>query len=217
MTNQKKAFVSAFKAWVPFALIIAILTGFTYVAVQQNYRNSANDPQIQYVEDISNALSQGTTDPSTIVPPNPTQDVSQSLAAFVAIYNASTTPVGSSVSLNSKLPTLPSGVFETAKNKGQYAFTWEPKKGTRIAAVLKHFQGTVSGYVLSGRSLREVESRIGQLTKMTMAASLLALVLTYLVLLLMKIMSSAKEINMENGDKMMEMKIEMSVEEKKIE
>ena len=215
MTNQKAAFLGAFKAWLPFAVIILVFSGLIYVTVQQNYRSSANDPQTQYAEDISYALSHGTTAADSIVPPNPTQDISQSLAPFVIIFTSSTTPVGSSVSIDGKLPTLPSGVFELAKKNGENRFTWQPKKDTRIAAVVKYFSGSVSGYVLAGRSLKEVEKRETQLCTMTVIAGALALALTYLVLLLIKMMCGPKEmVMMMKEEKIIE--VEMTEPENKM-
>ncbi len=42
--------------------------------------------------------------------------------------------------------------------------TWEPQSGVRIAAVVDSFNSaTQSGYVLAGRNMREVETRIEKL------------------------------------------------------
>jgi len=183
MINQKRKINEAFKAWLPFAVIIIIFAGLAYVAVQQNYRLSANDPQIQIAEDVSTAINAGTAAPDAIVPPSPTQDITQSLSPFVAIYNATGTPIGSSVALDGKLPTLPSGIFDNAKAHGEDRFTWQPKPGLRVAAVVSHFNGPVPGFVMAGRSLKEIENRIKNLTLMTAIATALALVLTFLALL----------------------------------
>lgn len=203
--NQKEAFLKAFKAWVPFAVIILVFSGLIYVAVQQNYRTSANDPQVQFTDDITYAISHGSASPDSVVPPNPTQDIAQSLAPFVVIFNADNKPIGSSVAIDGKLPTLPSGIFDTAKKDGEHRFTWQPTAETRIAAVIKYYKGSPSGFVLAGRSLKEIEKRTGQLTNMTIAACLLALILTYLVILLMEIMSTPKEmVMMVKEEKIME-------------
>src|SRR5579863_675056 len=152
MMNENKRFQQAFKAWLPFAVIIVIFSGLVYAAVQQNYRTSANDPQIQVAEDIAGAISQGQAAPDTIVPANPTVDMTQSLSAFVIIYSSTSSPIGGSVALDGKIPSLPAGVADYAALHGQDRFTWEPKPGVRIAAVVSHFTGPVSGFVLAGRS-----------------------------------------------------------------
>jgi len=96
-------------------------------------------------------------------------------------YLAPGTPVGSSVSLNGKLPTLPSGVFDKAKQAGGNRFTWEPQKGVRIAAVVMKFSSSSSsGYVLAGRSLKEIEKREQDLLYMTLIAGVAVLVLSFL-------------------------------------
>jgi len=182
---HKNPWLKAFYKWLPFAAIIIIFSLAIYATVQQNYRTSANDPQIQIAEDIAAAIAKGNTPPDSIVPPNPTQELSPSLATFVTMYSATGTPIGSSAALNGKLPTLPSGVFDIARKNGQDRFTWQPQNGVRIAAVVTSYNGPVSGYVLAGRSLREVEIREKQLTILTGVAGLVALVLVYLVLLVM--------------------------------
>ena len=51
--------VKIFLKWLPLACLATFLAGLGYVAVQQSYRQSANDPQIQMSEDISAALASG--------------------------------------------------------------------------------------------------------------------------------------------------------------
>jgi hypothetical protein len=180
MTHTKKVFSETLKIWVPLAIVIVVLSGLVYVAVQQNYRLSANDPQIQIAEDIASAISKGTTPPDAIVSANPTAEMSPSLATFVTIFSATGTPIGSSVAENGKLPTLPSSIFDYVKKHGQDKFTWQPESGTRIAAVVNSFSGPQPGYILAGRSLREVEARERQLTLMTIVATAVALVVSFL-------------------------------------
>jgi hypothetical protein len=183
MPIQKLKTKETFKAWLPFAVIIVIFSGLIYAAVQQNYRTGANDPQIQVAEDISTAISTGQAAPGAIVPANPTVDMTQSLSTFVIIYTATGTPIGGSVALDGKIPSLPAGVTDYTLLRGQDRFTWEPKPGVRIAAVLNHFNGAIPGFVLAGRSLKEVEIRQNSLTVMCAAGAAIALVLVLLVLL----------------------------------
>ena len=178
--QNKNVWLDALKQWLPLGVAIIIFSGLVYVAVQQNYRMAANDPQIQIARDISTAISQGTP-ADGIVPASPTVSITASLSPFVTIYNATNTPIGSSVSLNGKLPTLPPGVFDKVKAKGESDFTWQPQPGVRIAAVVTRYSsGPDSGYILAGRSLKEVEIRENNLTKMTAVATALALLLSYL-------------------------------------
>jgi hypothetical protein len=179
----KKVLCQTFNAWLPLAVVIVIFSGLAYAAVQQNYRQSANDPQIQIAEDIADAINTGKAQPDSIVSPEPTADISSSLATFAAIYSATGTPVGSSVSLDGKLPTLPSRIFDYARLHKEDHLTWQPKAGVRIAAVVVYFGGANPGFVLVGRSLREIEIREGQTELMSGLAGIIALVLTFIVML----------------------------------
>lgn len=182
--HQHNMWRSTLAQWLPLAIVIIIFSGLAYVTVQQNYRMGANDPQIQIAQDITTAIVQGTPADS-IVPTNPTVDVAASLSPFVAIFDDTGKPVGASVSLDGKLPTLPDGIFAYAKQHGQDNFTWQPKKDVRIAAVVTHYSGKESGFVLAGRSLTEIEKRESQLLIMSAIAGAVALVLTFLVTLLL--------------------------------
>lgn len=172
--------------WLPLGATIIVMAGLVYWAVQQNYRISANDPQIQVAEDLATALSQGQAQPTAIVPPNPTVPMSSSLATFVVIYDDSGKPIGSSVALDGKMPVPPLGVFDTVKKRGETRFTWQPQKDVRAAAVVTHYSSQQgSGFVLAGRSLKEVEARIKMLTLGTGLATLAALILSFLLTWLM--------------------------------
>lgn len=181
--HQKNTTQVAFLKWLPFAVIILVFAGLVEVAVQQNYRMSANDPQIQVAEDVAFAVTHGQATPDSIVPATPTTDMTASLSTFLMIYNATGTPMGGSVGLDGKVPTPPAGVFDATKQHGEYRFTWQPKPGVRIAAVVTQYTGPQSGFVLVGRSLREVEIRETNLEIMTGVAALLALVLTFLLIM----------------------------------
>ena len=65
----KKVLCQTFIAWLPFAIIIVIFSGLVYAIVQQNYRQSANDPQIQIAEDLATAISQGQPSPTRLFRP----------------------------------------------------------------------------------------------------------------------------------------------------
>ena len=136
MFQSKNKWYKAFLLWLPLGLVTLILCGLVNLAVQQNYRMSANDPQIQVAEDISTAVSDGSATPDQIVSPNPTQDLASTLSSFLVIYTATGTPIGSSVVLDGKIPALPSGVADYVTLHGEDRITWQPKPGVRIAAVI---------------------------------------------------------------------------------
>ncbi|MBN9387250.1 MAG: hypothetical protein J0I20_04290 [Chloroflexi bacterium] len=82
-----------------------------------------------------------------------------SLAPYLIIYDNSGKPLAASVELGGAIPEVPAGVFSDLGAQDQKRFTWQPENGVRSAAVLTRYSGKTSGYVLAGRSLREVEKR----------------------------------------------------------
>src|SRR4051812_38340448 len=104
-------------SWLPLAAAVVILSGLVYAGVQQTYRQSANDPQIQIAQDIANAISQGAPAES-IAPATGTTDIKKSLAPFILIYDDSGKLLGSSAILDGKNPSYPSSVLDSAKKRG---------------------------------------------------------------------------------------------------
>ena len=161
------------KRFIPLAVALTAVIGFAYVAVQQNYRMSANDPQIQLAEDGAMALATG-TDPKAIVG-DKTIDAGISLAPFTTVFDANRNVLATSGQFDGQTLAPPTGSFDSAKAHIQDRFTWAPRPGSRDAAVLVYIGGNHPGYVLAARSLYEVEAREDNLTKMAAAALAVAL------------------------------------------
>lgn len=142
--------------WVIFFVVITAFCGLVYGAAQQDFRQTANDPQIQMAEDASVALGAG----QKVNPPG-SVDVAHSLTPFMIVYNSQGQVVSSNAKLNGQTPVLPSGIFNNVKNNGEERFTWQPQDDVRIAAVVTSYTG---GFVLAGRNIREVENREHKLT-----------------------------------------------------
>jgi hypothetical protein len=134
-------------------------------------------PQIQMAEDAADALAQGAVAES-LLPPH--IDVGKSLAPFVIVYDDTGQVVASSGLLHGKVPSLPAGVLEYTRRRGQDRVTWQPENGVRVAAVVARFQGANAGFVLAGRSLREVEKRETQ-TELVAGAAWVATLAALLV------------------------------------
>jgi len=150
------------KSWWPLAVAVTLMCGLVEVTVQQSYRQSANDPQIQMAEDGAAALARGTS-VNALVPSAPVA-MESSLAPFVMVYNNSGELIASSATLNGKKPTVPSGVLVAAAKTGENRVTWQPSPSARSAIVAAHYASAQHvGYVVVGRSLREVEKRESQL------------------------------------------------------
>lgn len=150
----------------PALLVLTAVSLLVYGAVQQVYRRGANQPQIQRAEDTATALSNN-IDLKTVAVTGQL-DMGQSLAPFQIIYDMSSNIISSSGVLNGKTPALPSGVLDHVGKYGEARLTWQPASGVRIAAVVVPYSGKISGYVLYGRSLREVEKDIDMLGQMVL-------------------------------------------------
>lgn len=193
---MKKIFKKAFIVWMPFAAVIVFVSLLGYGLVQQDLRQSANDPQIQAAEDVASELSQGAP-PQGIVPPGQTVDIAKSLDTYVIIYDASGAPAASSASLDgAPIPNLSSGVFTYVTQHGEDRFTWQPAPGVRSAVVVTPWTNTgagnpalgiptgtpTSGFVLAGRSVREIEVREQRMMEIAALACLAGLIVMFFIM-----------------------------------
>jgi hypothetical protein len=175
-------------SWIFFGVAAAGLCGAVYVAVQQDMRQSANDPQIQMAEDASLRLASRER-PDAVLPSNHI-DMSVSIAPFVIVFDGTGRPITSSGMLGNQIPVPPHGVFDYVRTHGEDRVTWQPRDDTRIAAVITAYAGTAGvagaapGFVLAGRSLREVEKRESMLTFQMGAAWIFILIMMLLGFLL---------------------------------
>jgi hypothetical protein len=144
--------------WLPLAIATAGLCGLVYLTVQQSLRMSANDPQIQMAEDAASALNGGTSLDSIV--PAITVELATSLAPFIIVFDDSGNVLASSATLHGAIPVYPSGVLDHTRINGEDRVTWQPENGVRMATVVVRYD---KGFVLAGRSLREVEIRIGNI------------------------------------------------------
>lgn len=160
MANKKTFLLKTFLWWLPFAAVATISVGLVYVSVQQALRQGANDPQIQVAEDMAAQLASG-QNLQTVIPDNaPVVDIASSLSPYVIIFDEQGKIVASLAELRNSTPAVPSGIFDYVKKYGEIRITWQPEKEIRQAIIVRHYQGDgQSGFVLAGRSLREVEKR----------------------------------------------------------
>lgn len=183
MNKKIKNNFPALRLWFCFVTVISLFCGIVYVTGQQILRIGANDPQIQLAEDNANDLSNN--QPAMIM--GQTIDMAKSLASFVIIYDQNGNPQNSSAQLNGSTPTVPAGVFNSVRDNGEDRITWQPESGVRIAAVITSYQNSSgSGFVLAGRSLREVEAREDLLLMQVVAAWIVSLATMSVVLFLAK-------------------------------
>jgi hypothetical protein len=150
----KKRFV------VPVAalLLVTIVLGFSLVSGRQILRQGANDPQVQMATDAAAALGRGASAPA-IVSSGAQIDITESLSPFIMIFNSKGAVLQSSGVIKNTPPVLPRGIFSYLQKHGERRFTWTPAHGVRIAAIAIAVKGHGDGFVLVGRSLKEVKKR----------------------------------------------------------
>jgi len=87
-------------------------------------------------------------------------ELATSLAPFIIVFDDSGNVLASSATLHGAVPVYPSGVLDYTRINGEDRVTWQPENGVRMATVVIRYD---TGFVLAGRSLREVEIRIGNI------------------------------------------------------
>ena len=163
--------------WFTVLLILVIGFGTIYASVQQSQRNEANSPQIQFAQDTAASLDKQVRE-STL---DGKVDIAKSLKPFTIIYDKKGQPLIGTGYLDSKLPKVPVEILTKSKGKDYNAVTWQPRDGLRIAAV------TVSAkdhYVLSGRSIKEVEKNMAASTQIVLLGAIIAIGLLGVVFIL---------------------------------
>ena len=157
------------------ALVLAgistVLALFLYAIPQQVLRQGANDPQLELAGNLAAQLDQGDA-PADVVSATKV-DIAHSLSAFVIVYDDHGVPIASQALLNGAAPVPPQGVFGYVRQHREERVSWQPVLGTqhpvRVAAVVlrvEHIGSGGAGFVLAGRSLRQVEEREDQVVKM---------------------------------------------------
>lgn len=178
------------KFWLVLAAAITLLCGLVYIAVQQSFRTGADDPQIQMAEDAARALEGGQSIESLL--PAGQVDIAASLAPYLIVFAQDGSPEASNARLHDRIPGLPTGVFEATRQRGEDRITWQPEPGVRSAVVIVPVSGRQAGFVLAGRSLREVERREAQLTYQVLGVWLVTLLGTFLLVVLFEIVPLAR-------------------------
>jgi hypothetical protein len=149
------------------AFVITLLGGFAMIFSQQLLRRGADQPQTQMVNDAAALLSGGAR-PEDVIP-SARIDVQHSLEPFLFFYDAQGKPQAGSGTLQNAIPSPPPGVFEFVRAHGSEKLTWQPRPDVRIASVVRRVEGPHPGFILAGRSLREVEQQEINLYRLSLA------------------------------------------------
>jgi hypothetical protein len=174
------------KFWLPIAAGLTIIFAIIYLAVQQSQRSAADDPQIQLAEDAALLLS--ANQPTDSLLPSQKVDISQSLAIYWVIFDAKGQPEDSNASLHGSIPVLPPGVFDTVRQHGEDRISYQPEPGVRSAVVITPVNDGNNGFVMVGRSLREVEIRESRTSLFAFAGWGASLVVTLILVLIFEIL-----------------------------
>ena len=151
-------------------LIITMIIGLIYFSVQQTYRTGADDPQAEMLHSLKERLEKGK--PLSL---EDTIQLESSLSVFKTVYDQNGEPLQSTGWLDGKMPTLPKGVFETAKANGELWVSWQPQRDVRIALGVVRVTAAPIAYLAVGRSLKEVEKRISRLADMMLTGWILCI------------------------------------------
>jgi hypothetical protein len=174
--------------WVPLAVAVTGLAALVYGAVQQDLRQSANDPQAQLAEDAAARLDAGAA-PDEVVPTG-TVDMAVSLAPYVIVFDANARQVASSAQLHGSAPPFPASVMDAVRARGAEAITWQPESGVRSAVVVEPWRG---GFVVAGRSLRLIEEREDHILLLSGGMWLLTLAATACAALLVGFIAAVRD------------------------
>jgi hypothetical protein len=156
---------------VVLAGISTILALALYAIPQQVLRQGANDPQIAMASDLAVYLNQygvndGLRQGALTIRGGAIVDMANSLSPFLIVYDDEGRALGSTGQFDGKAPAPPNGVFDYVRSHGEDRISWQPRHNVRIAAVVVRVKGSQPGFILAGRSLREVEARESQVSQM---------------------------------------------------
>lgn len=164
--------IKRYSSYIPLAGIVTILVILfctVYAVAQNTMQAGANWPQVQIAEDGANKLNNNMTPQSLISGP---VNISKSLATYTNVYDLTGRVVTGAGYLDGQVAVPPRAVLTAANDTTYHTVTWQPKDGVRIAAVVVKAKNY---YVLSGRSLTEVDKSIGHVRFASFIGLLLSL------------------------------------------
>jgi len=150
-------FTSIARRWLPVAFVCTVLSLTVYLVAQQEFRHAADDPQLQIADDIADALASGAS-PAEVVPAHAVA-IGRSGAPFAMVLDDR----GAVLASSGGTRTVPAGVLDHVRAAGVERVTWQPRRGVRLATVVRRTYAREPGFIVVGRSLRDTEDRIGKL------------------------------------------------------
>jgi hypothetical protein len=102
------------------------------------------------------------------------------LSHFMIVFDDAGEVKGSSGDLHGEVPKLADGILDYTRQYGEDRISWQPENGVQVAAAIVRYEGLENGFVLVGRSLREVEQNIIKI-KLLCETALVAILVISLV------------------------------------
>lgn len=156
--------------------IVVVVFGTIYAVATTVLQMNANWPQTQLAQDGAVKLDGGAT-PQSLIGSN--VDASRSLALFTNIYDKTGRPIAGAGYIEGKIAQISRSALKNADEKAYSTFTWQPKSGVRLAAVVVRAKNY---YVVSGRSLAEIDKTVSDVSKLTLSGAVFSAAAIYGVL-----------------------------------
>ena len=138
------------KRWLPLAVAVTGVCGLVYLAVQQELRRYADDPQIQLAEDAAYAIETGASVESQV--PGDRIPIERSCAPFITVFDDRGEVLRSSGLLHGLLRGLPVGVLEYVRRHGEERVTIEEALAAHTAgSAYAEFQEDEKGTLAPGQ------------------------------------------------------------------
>lgn len=194
---MRERVLSALRSWAPVAIGLTAVCVLVYAAAQHGLRSSLDDPQLQFAQDAASRLVDGISAKAAAA--GAPVDVAASLAPWVMVYDAGGKPIAGAAKFQGAAPSFPKEFFELAAREGENRATWQPRHDVRVAAVVEYWRSKkASGFVVTGRNMREVEARIDSLRTQVAFGWVLALAATFVATYLL-VPAAAREEHEEAG------------------
>jgi hypothetical protein len=163
----RRRFASLARSWFALAVAWTLAAGAIVLVQHQVLRSGADAPQVQLAEDAARRIADG-SDPLSVLPTGGNVPIETSLAPWLAVYDGGGAPLASTGRYRDGAPMLPSGVSDFARVHAGHRLRWQPRAGVRQALVIVPLAR--GGFVVAGRSLREVEAQKRRVLELVLVA-----------------------------------------------
>ncbi len=159
------------RRFLPLAAVLVFSFGAAYVAGQQTLRLMANFAPAAAASEAAEAIRSGVV--AQVAANGHTVQLPAGRETFVEIFDERGNLLAGNAKLDGRQPVPPSGVFGRAREKGESRVTWQPRRDTRLAAVIIPI-GEGKGFALAASSLMEPERLISHLSRLLLLGWILA-------------------------------------------